>query len=342
MRVASWYVTLALARVASADPDPCDTCDRITVAARGGIAAEYAVALPAAATSIVELEAGVWATPQIAITAVVGGARPTLTTPTNTGPLALPASIGRVGARFTYEHPVGLLLGFGFGTAALRIHDDTPHFFSDDQSGVYAELLAGATLARVGPIALQLEGTLAVGQATTVAGTLGVAYDPSMRPAPARTSPGALVVSVSVGIDNSVFVNSDATDAPRGYGPRIEGELGPASSGWRGVVSWNGFHAEYSDESDMHSADLDLIRIGARHVTKLGERSTIAFGGGVMISDWRDSVAADGGTTGHVYADLQLGVELVRAGPLALRATTTLDVFSLGASWTAGLGVASR
>ena len=164
--------------------------------------------------------------------------------------------------------------------------------------------------------------------------------DPVSQALPASRQ-SVLAGSLSLGIESTSILGLDSSyDSPGGWGPSVDGELGPANSGWRGVVSWNRFRYGYTDdEQDAHADRYDLVRIGARHLTQLGRRATIGFGGGVMIAIWRDTIDGNSAVGKTAYADVRLAVDLVRIGSLALSASTTLDVFFPGASWTAGLGI---
>ena len=192
-------------------------------------------------------------------------------------------------------------------------------------------------------VAILAAGRVASADPGVAAGATTTSATPSVQAPPAPRQ-SVLAGSLSLGIESTSIIGLDSSyDSPGGYGPRIDGELGPATSGWRGVVSWNRFRYGYTDdEQDAHAQRYDLIRIGARHLTQLGGRVTIGFGGGVMIVSSHDSIGSDSGVGKTAYADVRLAVDLVRIGPLALCASTTVDVFFPGASWTAGLGVGVR
>jgi hypothetical protein len=286
---------------------------------------------PQGSPPVLELEAGLRRDPDTTIT-LVGGI----------GAFEDPVyhvRTARLGARVVGRIPdQPFLYGLGFGATWSRIEPQMgPPAPATTDLSHYVEILAGGEVAHAGPLGLQLLGTMRLGAGAAFGATLGLAWDPPLRPhsEPAIETRPTAIVRMGEAFTHEYWSDTE----PYGWGHWLEAEVGVrlsehwalgafvAHTKFTGLVP--DFDGHYTSQTFSHT------RFGIRAPLWIADRAFIALGVGELAAD------GDGGA----FIDLQLGVDLIRYRGFALEATsqgslTGLD-YGIGES-SFSIGVAYR
>jgi len=335
------FIVILLTARAAANP--------LTFAVRGGIEWAdltdwkyfYLQTPPRTTAPALDVEAGVWATDNVTLTAVAGSLTRFHVYETYTGS-TWSALEGRIGARLTLhtsDTSPPLLLGIGTGATLQAARGDGPREYDVSH---YFELFAGASLAHAGPIAFQAMGTLGIGGMATRQLTLGVAWDPPHAKVNSAMGRDWLLLGLHVG---KAFTKLDDDYlTPRGWGPWIEAEGGARVSPHLALlmfaaythISGDSFLQDIGTKTYTEHYELTDIRVGMRLRAWLVPRAYVAFGAGILMEKLNDS------TPGGPFAQLEIGVEPLRFGRIGVEVTDVIDVAPEHATSGFAIGVAYR
>jgi hypothetical protein len=334
-------LVMFLARLAWADR-PCSLTEERTFAARDGISSAFihrydAPAGVHAVPPAAEIEAGAWVTSATTLTAVAGSY--TRFHYTSFSGERWDIAVGRLGGRFMF-HSRELPVFFGVGTGATleSARSDTQR---ERSAALYAELIAGWTIAHAGPLAFQLTGSASSGGMDAFQATLGVAWDPPRPERCADTPRHGFVGALRVGPTYTDVWNTDAD--PNGWGPWIEGELGARVSEHWALLGFASY-THFTDDPLIQCIgtilvpvhyDVTNIRIGSRAQLWIVPRLFASFGTGIALSPVNWQLA-------DLFVELEVGFQVVRFEHAAIELVELTDAGVAETATSFGIGVSYR